>query len=84
MHSAYQRAGGLLSFFVSCIFVVLPLIGVFNLFMRRGVAPQVSVVVDNVSSRLGVEDYFMNRKVMLTDLVFNLDAGKTRNGRRQR
>jgi hypothetical protein len=38
--------------------------------------PTINLVVDNVSNRLGVEDYFMNRKVMLTDLALNLDAGK--------
>lgn len=74
MYSIWQRAGSLFSFFTSCLFAVLPVIAALNFFIQPQ-APPVSVSVDNISNRLGVEDYFMNRKVMLTDLLLNLDAG---------
>lgn len=74
MYSAGQRLGVLFSFFTSCLFTALPLIAALNFFMG-GRPPLVSLAVDNISSRLGVEDYFMNRKVMLTDFLLNLDAG---------
>lgn len=74
MYSAVQRLGTFLSFFSSCLFVVLPIIAALNFFMHR-VAPPVRLSVDNISNRLGVEDYFMNRKVMLTDFLVNLEAG---------
>lgn len=74
MYSVWQRIGAVLSFFTSCLFVVLPLIAALNFAIKRE-TPSVSLVVHNVSSRLGVEDYFMNKKVMLTDIVLDLDAG---------
>lgn len=74
MYSAWQRLGTLGSFFTSCLSVALPIIAVLNFLIIRPV-PSVSLAVDNVVNRLGVEDYFMNRKVMLTDLHLNLEAG---------
>ena len=76
MYSVWQRLGTLTSFFSTCLFTVLPLIAVLN-FLMRVPEPPVSLQVDTVSNKLGVEDYFMNRKVMLTDLSLNLDAGTT-------
>jgi hypothetical protein len=55
--------------------VVLPLIALLNFFIYRA-PPTVSMEVNSVTNRLGVEDYFMNRKVMLTDLVLNVNAGR--------
>ena len=74
MYSVWQRFGTLTSFFTSCLFTVLPLIAALNFLMSRP-PPTINLVVDSVSNRLGVEDYFMNRKVMLTDLALNLDVG---------
>ena len=67
--------GNISSFFSSCLFTALPLIALLNFIMTPATLPSVSVAVDNVTNRLGVEDYFMNRKVMLTELSLNLDAG---------
>lgn len=74
MYSWSQRLGVILSFFTSCLFVVLPIIAVLNVVLKRP-EPPITLVVDNVVNSLGVEDYFMNKKVMLTDMVLNLDAG---------
>lgn len=78
MHTAVYRAATLGSFFVSCIFVVFVVIGALNFFIRSETMPPVTIVVDNAMNRLGVEDYFMNRKVILTDFLLNLEAGKSR------
>lgn len=74
MYSWSQRLGVILSFFTSCLFVALPIIAALNLILKRP-EPPITLVVDNVVNMLGVEDYFMNKKVMLTDMVLNLDAG---------
>ncbi|PJF18426.1 hypothetical protein PSACC_01748 [Paramicrosporidium saccamoebae] len=73
MYSFWQRSGTLGSFFSSGLMVVLPLIAALNFLIYRA-PPKVSMEVNNVTNRLGVEDYFMNRKVMLTDLALNVDA----------
>lgn len=54
--------------------VTLPLVALLNFVLPRG-EPSVSITVESISNRLGVEDYFMNKKVMLTDLALNIDAG---------
>ena len=54
--------------------VTLPLVALLNFVLPRG-EPSVSIAVDNISNRLGVEDYFMNKKVMLTDYVLDVNAG---------
>lgn len=74
MYSVWQRIGTVLSFFTSCLFLVLPLIAILNFVIKTG-SPSITLVIDNVANRLGVEDYFMNKKVMLTDVKFDLDAG---------
>lgn len=74
MYSFWQRVGSVFSFFTSCLFIALPLIAALNYFIKQA-DPQVSISLDKVSNRLGVEDYFMNKKVMLTDIVLNFDAG---------
>lgn len=75
MYSWSQRVGVAVSFFTSCLFVALPFIAALNFILGRP-EPPITLVVDNVVNRLGVEDYFMNKKVMLTDLVLNIDAGE--------
>lgn len=74
MFSVWQRLGTLLGFFSSCLFVVLPIIAALNFFIPIR-EPEVNLQVENIVSKLGVEDYFMNRKVMLTDISISLDAG---------
>lgn len=65
----------MLGFFMTCLAIALPAISLLNFVIRPSKEPYVSVTVDRVSTRLGVEDYFMNRKVMLTDLSLDLEAG---------
>jgi len=76
MYSAWARLNGIFGFFLTCLGVVLPTISLLNFLIRPSRDVSVNLSVNRVSSHLGVEDYFMNRKVMLTDLSLNLDAGK--------
>ena len=74
MFSVWQRLGALTGFFSTCLFIVLPIIAALNFFIPIR-EPEVNLQVENIVNKLGVEDYFMNRKVMLTDITLSLDAG---------
>lgn len=70
-----QRVSTLMGFFSSYLLGTLAVIAAIN-YVIHTPPPSISLTVENVGSRLGVEDYFMNRKVLLTDFVMNLEAGK--------
>ncbi len=91
MFSLYQRVSTVVGIFVGCLSTAIPLLVLFSCVTDHyghlwgasslgGATTLVPVrlAVENVSNRLGVEDYFMNRKVMLTDFRIDLDAGKLR------
>ena len=69
-----QRVSTLTGFFSSFLLGTLAVIAAIN-YVIRVPPPSINLTVENVGSRLGVEDYFMNRKVLLTDFVMNLEAG---------
>jgi hypothetical protein len=74
MYSFWQRIGNATSFFSSCLCVALPLVALLNFFLQAPVPP-VSLEIENMVNKVGVEDYFVNQRVTLTDVKFNVNAG---------
>lgn len=74
MDTALNRLSAMTGFFVMVLALGMSAIAIVSSYLRVEREPDVSISIDRISNRLGVEDYLMNRKVMLTDVVLSLDA----------